>query len=168
MVPVSLFALYFSNEYPQLSDQPPVQWEPFTYVAMEKHIADDRPVIMFGKPNYHGGGEVALKTFDDNRIRHAAKNGEFVPMILEYDDWSGAEIKNLFTKFGQTKYPIAMLFRPDGQCIKIDPYSASDVLEHIPGRSSKRRLLLWLAVITLVIVCIITWKLRPVAKGATR
>ena len=124
-------------------DQRPIHWVPFTYAEMKTSIANGQPVLMLGKPNYHAGAKAALETFNAPLICRSFHDGQFDAMLLEYDNWDGYEIRNLFKNFGNTKHPISLYFQPGSEPIKIDPLSADDIIEHIPH--SQYSTFLWLA-----------------------
>ena len=107
-------ALVISNQaLPAAIDTNAINWRTFTRAEKDTLIADGSIVLMFGKPGYHAGADFAAQTFDHPEIQRMFHGDVFVPMILEYDDWDGAEISAIFHEFGHTKHPIALLFAPD-------------------------------------------------------
>jgi len=113
----------------------PIVWIPFTQTQKDTLVGNGKTVLVFGKPGYHAGAESAANTFNDPELQKCFYSGRFVAMILEYDDWQGEEVRELFKKHGHTKHPIALLYVPNHNPIKVAPYSAADILKHLRSTS---------------------------------
>ena len=110
--------------------EPKAKWKPFTYAEMESSLENGVPVLMLAG---HDSGflEFPLQVFNDERILRSCSEGNFDMMLLAYKDWNEPEIKNIFNRFGHTKYPMAFYFQPNVKPLRISPYSADAILKDI-------------------------------------
>ncbi|MCO6043212.1 hypothetical protein NG895_04780 [Aeoliella sp. ICT_H6.2] len=129
VVPASFGALWIRSV---AVEQRPIKWQKFTSDAVSMHLRDGRDVLVFASPSYHPESGLAVLALGDPRIRRAFNSGDFVALILEYDDWQGKEIRTLFHEFGPTKAPFVVLYRSEDSPTSIRPISADAVLQHLP------------------------------------
>ena len=135
-----------------LSIPPAIDWKTFTYSRMEKSLAQGRPVLMIVKPSFALSGEITIQEFNQEPIRRAYQSDQLEAMLLEYDDWQEREIKNIFSRFGHTKYPMAFCFQPNEEPIRLNPYQAKDFLRHVQVPEPKQRM-----PISLLILAFVLW-----------
>jgi hypothetical protein len=92
------------------STEQPIQWRPYSERARDAFVDNGFNVLVFARPRY----AVAPKpdSIDAAAISTLFHDEKYVPIILEYDDWSGSEIRSLFEEVGHTKESFLVLCRP--------------------------------------------------------
>lgn len=149
-IPASIGSLLINESL----DRGPIVWMPYTSERKTKLVEDGATVLLFGKPSYHVGSGIVDVIIEHPKIRRAFHAGKFKALILEYDNWEGAEIRSLFQEFGHTKHPIVILFSPKRDPVWLDPYSSDNILRHIPrpwSQASSQRML------TILLITSIVW-----------
>ena len=105
-----------------------IKWTEFSQKSKDRAVEQGQTVLLFARPTYHVGSELAAQTFQHGEIRRLSQAGRFVAMELEYEDWEGEEIQKLFQLHGQTKNPFGYIYSSKHMPIRIDVYSADDIL----------------------------------------
>lgn len=155
VIPVGIGALWIKSV---LMERQPVIWQEFTLDAMARHLRDRRTVLVFASPNYNSESARAALAFDDKRLRRAFHHGQFVALLLQYDDWSGESYRSLAREFGGTKDPFVVVYSPDKSPARVLPVSVDRLLEQLPPSSAPPYGIVFC--VAAVLVAIILWRLR--------
>ena len=137
----SLFAAIFFCAFVSLYvskalSHPEAKWIPYTSSKLEDCLEDGNPVLLIVGSRI-GMLDVALAAFDNEQVLHAADDSDTKMMLLEYRDWNAPEVKNIFSKFGHTKYPIAIFFEPNQPPKHFLPYSSEQIIMAIENAGEK-------------------------------
>lgn len=114
----------------------PIEWETFTHAKAETLQRDGRTVLFFGNATYHVESQLVRQQLDDTRIALAAHRGEIVPLMRTYADWDDPELHTVWKRFGHTKRPMILLFKPNGTVTKMEPLDLKAIERQIGTRSS--------------------------------
>jgi hypothetical protein len=112
-----------------------IQWIEFTKKKRDKYVESGKTVLLFANPMYHVGSELAEQTFEHPELKELNREGQFIAMKLEYNDWEGDEIRGLFRIHGNTKEPFGYLYSPQHDPVPIDVFSPDDVVRKLSSVS---------------------------------
>ncbi|QDV59037.1 hypothetical protein Mal33_50620 [Rosistilla oblonga] len=113
----------------------PIAWQTFTYAKAESLQRDGATVLFFGNPTYHPGGQLVRQRLDESPLRLASHRHVFVPLMRTYPNWNDPEIRNVWKRFGHTKRPVMLIFKPDGSIAQLEPLDTKAIEQQFTAQS---------------------------------
>ena len=122
-VPLDILEANVSDWVQSKKEENRVSWKPYSNESRAAALAEGKSVFVFVYSHLHPESPLLRARLDVEELSRVNAVGDFVALKLEYDDWSGSDIRTVFKEVGHTKKPFIALYQPGAEPVMLNPYT---------------------------------------------